>query len=246
MSFSLHSLFDNLIAVIALRAKEKNLSVHFTVNPKIPPQVIGDPLRIAQIIMNIGNNAVKFTEQGRIDIEFDGNLNEKGNVLNLTMRITDSGIGMSAAQLDRIFKPFTQADGSTNREYGGTGLGLAIVSQLTELMNGRLDATSTMGKGSTFEVELPLKAFKNQPGVLEQTPQLPVDSLYVTEAALLPAAYCNQIQLPTKSTLSIEDAKNIAALPEHIIVDIHEFSEFRQNIAWLNTLLEKGLSLIHI
>ena len=243
VSFSLHSLFDNLIAVIALRAKEKNLSVHFTVNPKIPPQVIGDPLRIAQIIMNIGNNAVKFTEQGRIDIEFDGNLNEKGNVLNLTMRITDSGIGMSAAQLDRIFKPFTQADGSTNRKYGGTGLGLAIVSQLTELMNGRLDATSTMGKGSTFEVELPLKAFKNQPGVLEQTPQLPVDSLYVTEAALLPAAYCNQIQLPTKSTLSIEDAKNIAALPEHIIVDIHEFSEFRQNIAWLNALLEKGKSV---
>jgi len=243
VSFSLHSLFDNLIAVIALRAKEKNLSVHFTVNPKIPPQVIGDPLRIAQIIMNIGNNAVKFTEQGRIDIEFDGNMNEKGNVLNLTMRITDSGIGMSAAQLDRIFKPFTQADGSTNRKYGGTGLGLAIVSQLTELMNGRLDATSTMGKGSTFEVELPLKAFKNQPGVLEQTPQLPVDSLYVTEAALLPAAYCNQIQLPTKSTLSIEDAKNTAALPEHIIVDIHEFSEFRQNIAWLNTLLEKGKSV---
>ena len=243
VSFSLHSLFDNLIAVIALRAKEKNLSVHFTVNPKIPPQVIGDPLRIAQIIMNIGNNAVKFTEQGRIDIEFDGNLNEKGNVLNLTMRITDSGIGMSAAQLDRIFNPFTQADGSTNRKYGGTGLGLAIVSQLTELMNGRLDATSTMGKGSTFEVELPLKAFKNQPGVLEQTPQLPVDSLYVTEAALLPAAYCNQIQLPTKSTLSIEDAKNIAALPEHIIVDIHEFSEFRQNIAWLNALLEKGKSV---
>ena len=110
--------------------------------------------------MNIGNNAVKFTEQGRIEIEFDGTLNEKGNVLNLTMRITDSGIGMSAAQLDKIFKPFTQADGSTNRKYGGTGLGLAIVSQLTELMNGTYDATSTMGKGSTFEVELPLKAFK--------------------------------------------------------------------------------------
>ena len=145
VSFSLHSLFDNLIAVIALRAKEKNLSVHFNVNPILPPQVIGDPLRIAQIIMNIGNNAVKFTEQGRIEIAFDGTLNEKGNRLNLTMRITDSGIGMSKSQLDKIFKPFTQADGSTNRKYGGTGLGLAIVSQLTELMNGRIDASSTMG-----------------------------------------------------------------------------------------------------
>ena len=122
VSFSLHSLFDNLIAVIALRAKEKNLSVHFTVQPSIPPQVIGDPLRIAQIIMNIGNNAVKFTEQGRITIEFEGQLNSKGSTLSLTMRITDSGIGMNEEQLARIFKPFTQADGSTNRKYGGTGL----------------------------------------------------------------------------------------------------------------------------
>ena len=240
VSFSLHSLFDNLIAVIALRAKEKNLSVHFTVNPSIPPQVIGDPLRIAQIIMNIGNNAVKFTEQGRIDIEFDGNLNEKGNLLNLIMRITDSGIGMSPAQLDKIFKPFTQADGSTNRKYGGTGLGLAIVSQLTELMDGRIHATSTMGKGSRFEVELPLKAFKNQPGVLQNSPQLPTNSLYVTESPLLPEAYCTQIQLSTASSMSIEDA---TTLPDHIVVDVHEFSLFRKNISWLNSLLESGKSV---
>ncbi|TKB03134.1 response regulator [Alteromonas portus] len=243
VSFSLHSLFDNLIAVIALRAKEKNLSVHFTVNPEIPPQVIGDPLRIAQIIMNIGNNAVKFTEQGRIDIEFDGSLNEKGNLLNLTMRITDSGIGMSAAQLDKIFKPFTQADGSTNRKYGGTGLGLAIVSQLTELMNGRLDATSTMGKGSTFVVELPLKAFKNQPGVLQNSPQLPNNSLYITESPLLPEAYCSQIQLSTTAIMSIDDAKNATTLPDHIVVDVHEFSFFRKNISWLNSLFESGKSV---
>ncbi len=243
VSFSLHSLFDNLIAVIALRAKEKNLSVHFTVNPTLPPQVIGDPLRIAQIIMNIGNNAVKFTEQGRIEIEFDGAVNDKGNVLNLVIRISDSGIGMSAAQLDKIFKPFTQADGSTNRKYGGTGLGLAIVSQLTELMKGRLNATSTMGKGSTFEVALPLKAFKNQSGVLEQTPQLPTDSLYITEKALLPESYCNQIQLSIKNSLSISDAMNASSLPEHIIVDIHEFSDFRQHISWLNSLLDSGKSV---
>lgn len=243
VSFSLHSLFDNLIAVIALRAKEKNLSVHFMVNPSIPPQVIGDPLRIAQIIMNIGNNAVKFTEQGRIDIEFDGHLNEKGNLLNLIMRITDSGIGMSPAQLDKIFKPFTQADGSTNRKYGGTGLGLAIVSQLTELMDGRIHATSTMGKGSRFEVELPLKAFKNQPGVLQNSPQLPTNSLYVTESPLLPEAYCTQIQLSTASSMSIEDAKDATTLPDHIVVDVHEFSLFRKNISWLNSLLESGKSV---
>ena len=243
VSFSLHSLFDNLIAVIALRAKEKNLSVHFTVNPSLPPQVIGDPLRIAQIIMNIGNNAVKFTEQGHVDIVFDGTLNEKGNVLNLKMEVTDSGIGMSPSQLDRIFKPFTQADGSTNRKYGGTGLGLAIVSQLTELMQGRLDATSTIGKGSTFKIELPLKAFKNQAGVLAQTPQLPLDSLYITQAPLLPLAYCHQIQLLEQRHLSIEEAKLISDLPEFIVFDVQNFTTFRENLSWLKSLHETGKSV---
>tara|TARA_A200000113_G_scaffold40702_1_gene33137 strand:- start:1041 stop:3704 length:2664 start_codon:yes stop_codon:yes gene_type:complete len=243
VSFSLHSLFDNLIAVIALRAKEKNLSVHFTVSPSLPPQVIGDPLRIAQIIMNIGNNAVKFTEQGHVDITFDGTLNEKGNVLNLKMEVTDSGIGMSPSQLDKIFKPFIQADGATNRKYGGTGLGLAIVSQLTELMHGRLDATSTVGKGSTFKIELPLKAFKNQPGVLAQTPQLPLDSLYITEAPLLPLAYCHQIQLSEQRRLSIDEARQISDLPEFIIFDIQNFSTFRENLSWLKDLHESGKSV---
>lgn len=243
VSFSLHSLFDNLIAVIALRAKEKNLSVHFTVNPSLPPQVIGDPLRIAQIIMNIGNNAVKFTEQGQVDITFDGKLNEKGNVLNLIMEVTDSGIGMSSSQLDRIFKPFTQADGSTNRKYGGTGLGLAIVSQLTELMNGRLDAQSIEGKGSTFKIELPLKAFKHQPGVLEQTPQLPQDSLYITETPLLPSTYCDQIQLSQGRRLSFDEAQRSQTLPEYMVIDIPDFSTFRQKLAWLKGLHEKGKSV---
>ena len=243
VSFSLHSLFDNLIAVIALRAKEKNLSVHFTVSPSLPPQVIGDPLRIAQIIMNIGNNAVKFTEQGHVDITFDGTLNEKGNVLNLKMEVTDSGIGMSPSQLDKIFKPFIQADGATNRKYGGTGLGLAIVSQLTELMHGRLDATSTVGKGSTFKIELPLKAFKNQPGVLAQTPQLPLDSLYITEAPLLPLAYCHQIQLSEQRRLSIDEARQISDLPEFIIFDIQNFSTFRENLSWLKDSHESGKSV---
>ncbi len=243
VSFSLHSLFDNLIAVIALRAKEKNLSVHFTVAPDIPPQVIGDPLRIAQIIMNIGNNAVKFTEQGRIDIEFEGALSEKGNVLNLTMRITDSGIGMSEQQLQKIFNPFTQADGSTNRKYGGTGLGLAIVRQLTELMKGSLNAKSTEGKGSTFEVTLPLKAFKNQSGVLTRLPQFPHDSLYITHSPLLPDSYCQLVRLTASSQVTLEHAQSLAKLPDFLLVDIPEFSEFRINIGWLNQLLEEGKAI---
>ncbi len=90
-------------------------------------------------------------------------------------------------------------------------------------MNGRIDASSTMGKGSTFEVNLPLRAFKNQPGVLEQTPQLPVGSVYVTDAPLLPTSYCTQIQLSSENVMTLEEAQNTPSLPDYIIVDIHEF-----------------------
>jgi signal transduction histidine kinase/ActR/RegA family two-component response regulator len=243
VNFSLHSLFDNLIAVIALRAKEKNLSVRFAVKPSLYSQIVGDPLRIAQIIMNIGNNAVKFTEQGRIEIDFDGALNNSGDVLHLTMRVSDTGIGMSQAQLGRIFKPFTQADGSTNRTYGGTGLGLAIVSQLVELMHGELHATSALGKGSEFVITLPLKVINQQRGVLHQTPALPHDSMYVTDSALLPQAYIQHIQLSSQSIVSIEQAKDKAHLSAHILIDVPDFSTFRQNLSWFRTLVEEGKSV---
>ena len=243
VNFSLHSLFDNLIAVIALRAKEKNLSVRFSVNPSLYSQIVGDPLRIAQIIMNIGNNAVKFTEQGRIEIEFDGALSGSGDVFNLTMRVSDTGIGMSQAQLGRIFKPFTQADGSTNRTYGGTGLGLAIVSQLVELMHGELHATSALGKGSEFIITLPLKVVNQQKGVLYQTPALPSDSMYLTACALLPEAYIQHIQLSSQSIVAIEHAKDKANLPAHILIDVPDFATFRQNLSWFKTLIEEGKSV---
>ena len=193
--------------------------------------------------MNIGNNAVKFTEQGRIEIDFDGALNDSGDVLHLTMRVSDTGIGMSQAQLGRIFKPFTQADGSTNRTYGGTGLGLAIVSQLVELMHGELHATSALGKGSEFVITLPLKVINQQRGVLHQTPALPHDSMYVTDSALLPQAYIQHIQLSSQSIVSIEQAKDKAHLSAHILIDVPDFSTFRQNLSWFKTLVEEGKSV---
>lgn len=243
VSFSLHSLFDNLIAVIALKAKEKNLTVRLTVNPNVPPRVIGDPLRIAQIIMNIGNNAVKFTEQGSIHIEFDGEVIQPDNALKLTMKLTDSGIGMSESQLNKIFKPFTQADGSTNRKYGGTGLGLAIVSQLTELMHGTIDATSSPGKGSTFIVTLPLKIVKNQSGILASLQSMPKDSIYVTKAPLIPESYCQQLGLKSTSYKSIIETKAKAQLPKHLLIDVPDFSVFREHIQWFKTLLKDGHSV---
>ena len=193
VSFSLHSLFDNLIAVIALRAQEKNLSVKLNVEPSLPPQVIGAPLRLAQVLMNLGTNAVKFTEQGEINIVFRGQRNDAANRINLVIEIQDSGIGMSDQQLVRIFQPFTQADGSTNRRYGSTGLGLTIVKQLTELMKGRLEVESTPGKGSLFRVMFPLRVFQNQTGVLEGIPSIPEGIQYFSDMPLLSRSYLKLI-----------------------------------------------------
>lgn len=240
VNFSLHSLFDNLIAVIALRAKEKNLSVRFSVSPHIPPLVIGDPLRLAQIIMNIGSNAVKFTEEGSIHIDFDGTLQKEAPLINVVLTVKDSGIGMSEEQLSRIFKPFTQADGSTNRRYGGTGLGLAIVHQLVTMMSGTVSIASTQGKGTTFTVTLPLKVREKQVGVLEGLPEMPSARLYVSDAPLLPIAYCRQIGISSKQTITISGAKQNDELPETILFDIPTFSTFREHIHWLNALRAQG------
>ncbi|GGW93075.1 ATP-binding protein [Alteromonas halophila] len=242
VSFSLHSLFDNLLTVIALRAREKNLNVTLTVAPSLPSQVIGDPLRIAQILMNIGANAVKFTDHGGVDIRFDGSLNDKGNQVSLIMTIEDSGIGMSEGQLNRIFQPFTQADGSTNRKYGGTGLGLAIVKQLTELMNGKLDVESAPGRGSRFAVTLPLRVFQHQSGIISALPALPVDTQYVTDTPLLPDAYQEVARLEECLTPKSILEKDFSP-PECLLVDIEHLQAFRDRLPQLQTYRDQGCAV---
>ena len=238
VNFSLHSLFDNLIAVIALRAKEKNLSVRFVVSPNIPSKIIGDPLRIAQIIMNLGSNAVKFTEQGTIYLSVDEITDKNGSISALEIKIADTGIGMDKEQLSRIFNPFTQADGSTNRKYGGTGLGLAIVKQLTDLMHGNLSATSTKGKGSTFVVTLPIRTIKHQPNLFHQIPVLPTPHCYITSDPLLPAAYRKLLQLSDDNIIDMAQANARPNTPDYVIVDIPSFAVFKQQLTWLNSLLQ--------
>ncbi|QPG06187.1 response regulator [Salinimonas marina] len=242
VSFSLHSVFDNLLAVIALRAQEKNLSVHLTASPDLPAMLVGDPLRLSQILMNLCTNAVKFTEQGKISIHVDGELNEHGNVLALHVEIEDSGIGMSEEQLEQIFKPFTQADEATNRKFGGTGLGLAIVKQLTELMGGELAASASLGSGSTFHVTLPLRTFKNQPGILRQLPGLPFTSQYYSNKPLLPEDYLEILQLSALPAPLEALSQDIGA-PECLIIDIENYNIFKALLPRLNTLVARDIQL---
>ena len=147
--FNLGDIFDHIGTLVSVSAEKKGLEVMFAVPSDVPRAVMGDSIRLGQILSNLVNNAVKFTEKGEIVISCE--LSEWGDdfaVLQFSVR--DSGIGMTADQIATLFKPFTQADSSITRRYGGTGLGLAICKHLVELMKGEIRVESTPGKGSTF------------------------------------------------------------------------------------------------
>ncbi|MGH8201368.1 MAG: ATP-binding protein, partial [Steroidobacteraceae bacterium] len=147
--------------------------IRLTVRPPAPEQgkpegraLIGDPFRIRQIVMNLVGNAVKFTEQGEIRVLADLEVHDAQHA-TVHIAVADSGIGMDAATVEKIFQPFTQADESTSRRFGGSGLGLAICRELAELMGGRIRVESTPNVGSTFHVFVPLAVSARQPGTAE-------------------------------------------------------------------------------
>jgi signal transduction histidine kinase/CheY-like chemotaxis protein len=146
-------------ALFASPARNKGLELYADIAPDVPRAVIGDELRIRQIVNNLVSNAVKFTEHGSITIglEYLGETEtESGRCANLRIRVSDTGIGIPPESLSRIFEEFTQADGSITRRYGGTGLGLAISKKLVEMMGGQIRVQSEPGKGSTFWIDLTL------------------------------------------------------------------------------------------
>ncbi|MCX6928082.1 MAG: response regulator [Verrucomicrobia bacterium] len=147
--FRLDEVITSVTTLTAQKAHEKGLEFLAHVPPGIPECLLGDPLRLGQILTNFVNNAVKFTEQGeiRLDVEL---LERTGEKVQLKFSVRDSGIGMTPAQSAKLFQPFTQADMSTTRKHGGTGLGLTICRRLVELMGGRIWLESEPGAGSTF------------------------------------------------------------------------------------------------
>ncbi len=142
---------DSIEEMIRATATAKGLSFVVTRAPSLPAYCLTDPLRMQQILLNLLSNAVKFTDEGEITLRVE----RAGE--QLVFQVRDSGIGLSEEEIQRIFQPFEQADGSTTRKYGGTGLGLAITQRLTSLMGGELRVHSTPGLGSCFEVRLPCR-----------------------------------------------------------------------------------------
>ena len=151
--FQLEDLLDNLAAIISQKAEEKELEVLFHIDKNVPMTLLGDPLRLSQILTNLANNAVKFTEKGEIVISCQL-VEELGEQVRLQFTVRDTGIGITPEQLGRLFEAFTQADGSTTRRFGGTGLGLTITKRLLELMGGDIQVESVYGRGSSFHFTL--------------------------------------------------------------------------------------------
>jgi signal transduction histidine kinase/CheY-like chemotaxis protein len=147
--FEIESIIDNVVNFLSAKVEDKGLELLCRVDPKIPTGLIGDPLRIGQVLINLANNAVKFTEAGEVGIAISVKESTNESIV-LEFRVTDTGIGLSQEQIGRLFKSFVQADASTTRNFGGTGLGLAISKSLAEAMGGAIGVESEQGKGSSF------------------------------------------------------------------------------------------------
>ncbi|MFI8615658.1 PAS domain S-box protein [Acidovorax sp. NPDC077693] len=154
--FVLDRMLESVSDVVGYKAGAKGLELVCDVACDVPPNLVGDSLRLGQILINFANNAIKFTDAGEISIAVRL-LEAAGHRVMLRFEVRDTGIGLTPEQMGRLFQSFQQADTSTTRRYGGTGLGLAICKSLAELMGGEVGAESTFGKGSTFWVSLPLE-----------------------------------------------------------------------------------------
>ncbi|NER02322.1 MAG: response regulator, partial [Okeania sp. SIO3C4] len=166
---------ENVYDVLAIKVERKNIDLLYLVDPNVPAYIIGDETRINQILMNLVNNGIKFTESGEVYIRVSQEkINTNNKNIRLHISVSDTGIGMNEEQMSRLFKPFSQGDSSTTRRYGGTGLGLAICSRLVKLMGGSFSVESEVDKGSKFSFTIQTKAAPAQPKryLNKQTPEI--------------------------------------------------------------------------
>jgi signal transduction histidine kinase/CheY-like chemotaxis protein len=149
VDFQLEDTLDNISTLVGIKTQEKGLELLFKTDPSVPTALVGDSLRLGQILINLSNNAVKFTDTGEIVVATELIKKDKAQV-TLKFSVRDTGIGMTEQQAAKLFQPFAQADSSTTRKYGGTGLGLTISKRLAEMMGGEIWVESQSGRGSTF------------------------------------------------------------------------------------------------
>jgi signal transduction histidine kinase/ActR/RegA family two-component response regulator len=168
--FNLNEVVENVLALFSQRALEKGLRLRTELGATVPAQLLGDALRLGQVLNNLVGNALKFTEQGEIRLVINRVAMPAGE--RLLFQVHDTGMGLSTEQMNRLFAPFSQADDSISRRFGGTGLGLMICKRLVALMQGEMSVESELGQGSVFSFSLPLL----EPAQAFGAPATPVDS----------------------------------------------------------------------
>lgn len=162
IEFELDEILERLQAVLALKANEKHLDLQFEVGDTVPRRLVGDPLRLGQVAINLVNNAIKFTDRGRVTVSINECDRDPGaHTTTLQFSVHDTGIGLTSEQIEILFQPFTQVDPSTSRRQNGTGLGLTICQQLITLMGGAIEVQSELGCGSTFCFKLTLSYYES-------------------------------------------------------------------------------------
>ncbi|WP_168204323.1 YfiR/HmsC family protein [Aliikangiella coralliicola] len=166
IEFSLSNVLDDLSNLIGLKIQQKGLEFIYEIDSKIPDTLVGDPLRLSQILINLTNNAMKFTEAGEVKVKIDAK-KRSDNKIELFFEIIDTGIGMTKEVSSRLFRPFSQADSSTTRKFGGTGLGLAICKKLIEQMSGSINVDSHPNAGSNFSFNATF-GFKTENSLLDR------------------------------------------------------------------------------
>ncbi|MBF0264320.1 MAG: response regulator [Gammaproteobacteria bacterium] len=157
IDFYLSDAISNMVNLTQFKADENGIQFEVKIDPDVPNVINGDPLRLSQVLINLGNNAIKFSHSGDTVTLHVKLIKRQGSKIILCFSIKDTGIGMTAEQQDKLFNAFTQADNSTTRQYGGTGLGLIISKKIVELMNGKIWLESKLGIGSTFHFNVCLK-----------------------------------------------------------------------------------------
>ena len=166
VEFSLAEQIEKAISVTNVKAREKGLTLYVNFNPSVNRHYMGDPLRINQVLINLLSNAVKFTDKGSIEVDIGGVQRPDTDIIDVTFKIIDTGVGIPPDKLDEVFDKFMQADSSITRRFGGSGLGLAISKAIVEKMGGTIQVQSQPSVGSTFTVTIPLQVTK-QPASVE-------------------------------------------------------------------------------
>lgn len=217
--FLLDQILDETIDILSVKSQDKSLDLLLFVDKSLPQQLIGDPHRFKQVLLNLGFNAIKFTQEGKVRLSLNL-IGKTEREITLQVLVEDAGIGMTPSQMDKLFKSFSQADTSTTRQYGGSGLGLAITKNIIDLMKGTISVTSEFGKGSTFKVELTL-AYAGHAPSYEMSANTPCSAFLVDaceESRDLIQGQLQQLNMTCACFASIKAMTGSDLLPPSLVV----------------------------